>query len=476
MSALTPEGRKVRRGVFGLTWTSYAIYYFARRPFPVAKATISSALGVTTAGLALIDTLYLAAYAAGQFGGGWLGDRIGARRLIGWGMIGSAAALALFGASSSTFAFAVLFLLNGLFQATGWPGNIKAMAAWFGEKERGAVMGFWTTCFQVGPLVATGIAVWLRDRYGWRWAFFGPAALVGLVGVAVLLLLHETPRPGDLADAEGAEGDRTRGPPELSTARATSQATSDPNGATPSSAKGGAAHPGAKGDVARRGAKGDAAHPGDLAASRGLVRAARTLALKNPVVWLLGLSYFGLKLVRYCIDFWQPFYLEKGLHYASGVAGYASTAFQFGGIFGAILVGAVSDRWFSHRRGAVAMVMTVGLALSLALYSVVAPYGLWANVAAMALVGFCLFGPDALISGVAAQDLGGPLAAATIAGFINGCGSVGAIAQGWLVAGVSTKWGWQAVFEVLMVLAALSSLALAAVWRLQHRNGEQQAR
>ena len=61
------------------------------------------------------------------------------------------------------------------------------------------------------------------------------------------------------------------------------------------------------------------------------------------------------------------------------------------------------------------------------------------------------------------------IVAATVAGFINGCGSVGAIAQGALVAGVSNAFGWQAVFQALMLLAALSSLALGAVWRLQHR-------
>ena len=104
-------------------------------------------------------------------------------------------------------------------------------------------------------------------------------------------------------------------------------------------------------------------------------------------------------------------------------------------------------------------------------YGKAAPLGLWINFASMALVGFCLFGPDALISGVAAQDLGGPLAAATVAGFINGCGSLGAIAQGALVAGVSSRYGWQAVFQALMLLAAASSLALGAVWRLQRQRG-----
>ena len=392
-----------RRGVFALTWLSYASYYFARKNFPVAKRTIERELGVTTAGLAAIDTGYLATYAIGQFAGGWLGDRVGSRRMVGFGMIGSAALCAAFGASSTTSLFALFFGLNGFLQATGWPGNVKAMAAWYGPTERGAVMGFWSTCFQVGPLVATALAAFLLHRAGWRWAFFGPAVWVFLVGLGVLLFLQERPVR-------------------------------------------------------------EAAAP-----ARADVRRASFEALRNPVVWLLGLSYFGMKLIRYCIDFWQPYYLEKGLGYAGPTAAYASTAFQFGGIFGAIAIGYISDRWFPGRRGAVAAVCTVALALSLALYGRVAPLGLWPNVAGMALVGFCLFGPDSLISGVAAQDLGGPLAAATVAGFINGCGSIGAIAQGAVVAGVSNRYGWQAVFQTLMVLAALSSLALGAVWRLQRR-------
>ena len=398
-----------RLRVFVLTWVSYATYYFARKNFPVAKRTIQTELGISTAGLAAIDTGYLATYAIGQFAGGWLGDRIGSRRLVGYGMIASAFLIAAFGASSTASLFALFFGLNGFVQATGWPGNVKAMAAWYGPTERGAVMGFWSTCFQVGPLLATALAAYLLAHYGWRTAFLGPAVWVALVGIVVLLFLQEGPHEHEPLEKR---------PPK---------------------------------------------------ASRETVKAAAREALRNPVVWLLGASYFGMKLIRYCIDFWLPYYLEKNLGYPRDTAAYVSTAFQFGGIFGAILVGWISDKLFPGRRGAIAAVCTVALAGALALYGQVAPLGLWTNFAAMALVGFFLFGPDSLISGVAAQDLGGPLAAATVAGFINGCGSVGAIAQGALVAGVSSRFGWQAVFQALMLLAVISSVALGAVWRLQRR-------
>ncbi|TMA20769.1 MAG: MFS transporter, partial [Deltaproteobacteria bacterium] len=217
--------------VFTLTWLSYATYYFARKNFPVAKRTIQTELGISTAGLAAIDTGYLATYAIGQFAGGWLGDRIGSRRLIGYGMILSALLIAAFGASSTASLFALFFGLNGFVQATGWPGNVKAMAAWYGPTERGAVMGFWSTCFQVGPLVATALAAWLLAHFGWRTAFFGPAVWVALVGLLVLLFLQEGPH----------------------TTVETKPARID-------------------------------------------VKAAAREALRNPIVWLLGASYFGMKL------------------------------------------------------------------------------------------------------------------------------------------------------------------------------------
>jgi sugar phosphate permease len=72
----------------------------------------------------------------------------------------------------------------------------------------------------------------------------------------------------------------------------------------------------------------------------------------------------------------------------------------------------------------------------------------------------CLFGPDSLVSGAAAQDLGGPDASATAAGIINGMGSVGAIAQGFVTTWAAEAFGWSAVYRVLAGLAVVSVVAL----------------
>ncbi|MFL5322222.1 MAG: MFS transporter [Myxococcaceae bacterium] len=387
-----PTGQRVR--VFSLTWLSYATYYLARKNFSVVKARLQLEQGLTEKNLGDIDTGYLAAYALGQFLAGAAGDRIGARRLIGFGMISVGVASILFGAGSSAWIFGIAFAFNGLVQATGWPGNVKAMAGFFRKSERGTVMGIWTTNYQVGGLVATALATFILTHAGWRATFFIPSVLVAIVGAAILFFLPE---------------------PRLSTGA-------------------------------------------EKAAAKSTLRT-RDL-LRMPAFWSIGGAYFCLKLIRYSILFWLPFYLTKALHYSEEKSGYLSISFEVGGIIGAVVIGIVSDRYFPNRRRSISSTFVFALAGALLLYTVLAPLGPFANFVGMALIGFCLFGPDALISGAAAQDLGGPAAAATVAGAINGMGSIGAVLQGRVTSTISTAYGWNALYYVFVALALIAAVAL----------------
>jgi len=127
MPSAPDDERVARTRVFALTWLSYAAYYLTRKNFSVAKKTIQDQEGVTKAQLTHIDTAYLAAYAGGQFLWGLVADRAGARRVLAAGMLCTAAASVAFGRFSTFAPFLVIFGLNGIFQATGWSPNVKAM-------------------------------------------------------------------------------------------------------------------------------------------------------------------------------------------------------------------------------------------------------------------------------------------------------------------------------------------------------------
>ena len=135
-----------------------------------------------------------------------------------------------------------------------------------------------------------------------------------------------------------------------------------------------------------------------------------------------------------------------------------SVAFEAGGIVSVILFGVFSDKLRRWSRSALAALGLLGLALALVAYAQTGT-GVRENVILLALVGAALFGPDALLCGAAAQDAGGPHAAAMATGFVNGLGSIGAVLTG-LVVPVISGDGWQTLFPVLTVLAVIAAAAL----------------
>jgi sugar phosphate permease len=404
-----PPAVAERRRALLLSWLAYATYYLGRKAFSALKKPMQRELRLTSSALGAIDTGFLAAYAVGQFASGVLGDRLGSRRLVGFGMLGSAVACAAFGSSRGFWGFFVCFCVNGLAQSTGWPGTTRVVAEWTRPEERGRVMGLWSTCYQVGGLVATWLAGWLAMRSGWRFALWVPAGVLLLVGVAVLVALPSRAVAELAPPAENSTG-AARGP-----------------NAAPS---------------------------------------AQRRVFTSPALWLYGISYFFIKLIRYALLFWLPFYLSTVQDYSTEKAANVSLAFDAGGMLGVIVIGRLAD---DFRRGK-ASLSALSLALLLpvfAAYSWFDHRGTLANVLALALLGALLFGPDSLLSGAAAQEAGGASAAATAVGFVNGIGSFGAVLQGLIVPPIAERFGWAALFPALGVFALAAMLALVPTFRMR---------
>ena len=384
--------------VFSLTWLSYAAIYLTRKNFSVVKSDLHNVAGLTVASLGAIDTCFLVCYAVGQFLSGWLGDRFGARAVICAGMMGSAITCFIFGFSEQAWLFALLFGLNGVFQSTGWANNIKAMEPWFDHADRGKIMAWWGTNQQLGGLFATVLAAFFLSQLGWPSAFIAPAIVVAMVCVAIYFFLPE---------------------PEILTRHNSLDQVS----------------------LAPR------------------ARMSYWQLINNHFLWALSISYFGLKLIRYSLLFWLPFYFHHAQNLPVDMAGYISISFEVGGIAGSFVIGWISDRYFSFCRSRLIMPLILMLAAVFYGYHHYAELGLIVNCMFMLVIGFLIFGPDALISGACAQDIGGEHTG-SIAGFINGVGSVGAILQGFVTAYVSAMWGWPALFYVFFIVSLCSALLL----------------
>ena len=85
----------------------------------------------------------------------------------------------------------------------------------------------------------------------------------------------------------------------------------------------------------------------------------------------------------------------------------------------------------------------------------------------MGVIGFSLYGPDAIMTSAGAIDAGSAKRAAFAAGIINGIGSLGAIAQELILGSVlKADGGVTLVFAILLASSVLSAVFLAVlVWR-----------
>ncbi len=402
------------------TWLAYAGYYFCRKPFYVAKADMGSALGYSSVDLAHLGTAYLAAYTVGQFSSALFGRMLGPRLLLVVGIGISIACNLVFGVTNS-FGTLMLFLaLNGLAQGTGWPGCIGSLAHWFHRRQRGSVLGVWSTCYTVGSLASTWYAAWLLGHAGWRWSYFGGA--LALLGIWLLVVLLHPNRP----ESVGLPPLEEEGEPQAPTSKT---------------------HGGRE----------------PLGWSRDVVFS----------VLLMGLIYFTIKFLRYALWSWAPFFLRRNFGLAGDHAGYLSTVFELCGLLGVVSAGVASDKIFRGRRAFLSFLMLAMMTLAFLLMATLGASSVFFFALAMGLAGFMLFGPDSLLSGVGAIDVGTRRGALVAAGIINGMGSIGPVFQEEIVGWMYKAWGRQLwpIFSMLVGVAACGALLTFLLW-LRARAGK----
>ncbi|MBI4873251.1 MAG: MFS transporter [Acidobacteria bacterium] len=413
----SPAYRPWQIRIFAATWLAYAGYYFCRKPFYVVKADMAGALGFSTLDLAHLGTAYLAAYAVGQFSSAFFGRKLGPKLLLVLGIGISVACNFVFGVANGFWTVMLFLAVNGVAQGTGWPGCIGSLAFWFRRDQRGSVLGVWSTCYQVGSLVSTWFAAYLLGRAGWRWSYFG-CALV-LLGIWALVILLHPNRPASVGlPPLGDDGEEP----------AAAGRDTEPLGWT-----------------------------------------------RNVIVSvaLMGAIYFTIKFLRYALWSWAPFFLRMNFGLSGPQAGYLSTVFELCGFVGVIASGVASDKLFHGRRAAISFAMLALMTLSFVLMASLGATSVTIFTVSMGLAGFMLFGPDALLSGVGAIDVGSKRGALAAAGIINGMGSIGPIFQEEIVGWMYKTWSRQLfpILAMLVCMAAAGTLLTFLLW-MRARQGK----
>ena len=146
--------------------------YMDRMTLSVVIIQIQASLAITDSEFAMLNSLFLLAYAIMYAGGGRLVDLLGT--YIGFLLINVFWALAVIahGFSNGFLGLAISRFLLGIGEGGGFPASSKAVSEWFPARERSIAFGMFNTGSSIGSLIAVPLFSFIMLTLGWRAVFF----------------------------------------------------------------------------------------------------------------------------------------------------------------------------------------------------------------------------------------------------------------------------------------------------------------
>ncbi len=420
-----PPGFHSRRG---LNWASvglmYTSFYLCRYNFSYANKAIADEFHFTKSDISTILMLNFIAYGCGQIINGLLTDRLGGKRAMLIGAVGTITVNILFGAASfwgMLWLFSTLWGLNGYLQSFGAPGFIKINSSWFSEKQRGTFAGIFGFMINLGRLVAnkllpallagfTFIGMWHVPPQHWRWLFWIPAIVASVVAIVLALVVKDTPEECGYKNLFPGEADHA--------------------------------------DI-------------DI---RSNLKTVFKIIAGNHIVWIVAAAYACTGAVRQSVDQWFPRFFQEVHHLDMTGAKFQWLGFliPFVASVGSLLSGWISDRFFNSRRAPVAagiyLIEVFVILAASQLHSVN-----WA-IFFFVMISFTVNSTHSLLGPAAAMDIGGRKMAAFASGCIDAFQYFGAAAA-IKVLGIllDRPGGWDYYFYYMIPFGVVGGLLMYSI-------------
>ena len=416
------------------TMIGYSMFYFVRKNFSFAMPALAAEYGITNTDFGIILTLVGIIYGVSKLLNGFIADRFNARWHLIIGLSACVALNFLFGWSdristlltgqtegpdfvgTMVVVMGVLLILNNIFQGCGFPPCNRLMTHWVPPKELATKMAIWNTSHSIGAGLLAILCGYIIGSTGdWRQCFWIPGAIAAAGILFIFITLRDTPKSVGL--------------PELPDTRTELDDDDTPK------------------------------------AYRAFVR---KKVLLNPVVWLLATSDLFVYVVRFAVLDWGPTFLgQMSVPLSPQLSGWTIGIFEVAGCIGMLSAGWISDHVFkgkSHRVCAVEMgLVAICLVILQLLPKDASPILV---LVLLAIAGFFIYGPQALI-GVTAAKHATKKAASSALGIIGLMSYLSVVITGAGLGWFSDHFGWDHLFILMAGFAVVGGILLAVLWSIK---------
>ena len=411
------------------------MFYFVRKNFSFAIPLLEEEYGITKTSFGIIMTLGGLIYGVSKFLNGILADRTNARWHLVIGLSVCVLTSVLFGfadkisilftgaAEGEVFirgivlVMGALYIINQIFQGCGFAPCNHLMVSWVPPKELATKMSIWNTSHSVGAFIVAVICGYLTS---WQLCFWVPAAIAGFGIFFIIATLRDTPKSVGLPELPKVKGELD------------DEENKDP-------------------------------------------KAFRQFLMKkvflNPVIWVLAITDLFVYIVRFAILDWGPSMLDD-MGLSKELTGWTVAIFEVAGCAGMLCAGYISDKFFKSRSQRVcAIEMGLVAACLLGLHFLQDAHQPILFLVLLALAGFFIYGPQALL-GVTAANIATKKAASSAVGLIGLMSYLSTIITGLGFGYLADKfggWGW--IFITMGGLAVVGTVLIAALWTMKEGSG-----
>ncbi len=190
--------------VLALLFALHALMAMGPMSLPPLLGFIGSDFALGNAELGILSSSYYFGVVLAATVAGWAADFLGSRRILAAACLVSGGGLLLASQMPSAAAMGALLVVAGVGYSAVTPATNKALMLWFDDRSRATAMGIKQTGINAGGFLAALILPSLALLTDWTNALAGSGLLVGVGGLALLLLYKPQPQEGGggTADAQ----------------------------------------------------------------------------------------------------------------------------------------------------------------------------------------------------------------------------------------------------------------------------------